>query len=219
MGVGKGLDRLNVFGLYLALIKMSDEDMIVNMSASQISLRLDISRGKIGKMLKELENRKLISFFGASHSSQSYVQMRLNIIPLKGMDILLNEHGCSLNKQACSLNKQACSLNEQQLIPHAPMVLHEKKKEEEDDPRHRRRRQFFEDNVELKVIWGHYRHNPSTDQGRDMDETIELWPKVVEKVGIPAIIEHFELFNELNTSPKTPRFVVQLNRLMTRIVL
>jgi len=163
VGIGKGLDKLAVFGLYLALIKMSDEDMIVQMSANQIRLRLDISRGKIAQMMKELERRNLITVFGACHSSQSYRQMRVNIIPLKGMDILLSEQGSPLNGQ--------------QLIPHAPMVLHEKKKREivADEPRQSaadKPRRSLDDNSKKKeiyesehwrMLWDMYPHRADLD--------------------------------------------------------
>jgi len=122
------------------------------------------------------------------------------------------------------MNKPGGSINEpvhERSQDHEKHVslLREKKKEEGVD-RHRRRRQFLEENTDLKALWATYRHNPGTNPDRDLDESIELWSDVVEHVGMPAIIEHFEKLDEAAIRcDKSTRFVEQLNRLMSRIVL
>jgi hypothetical protein len=218
MAVGKGLDRLAHLGLHVELLNMADQNMVVGLSDKQIAARLGIGKNKIGPMIDWLHEQKMVYRFGGNHgqgTKQGYRIIKVYQIPVKGTTVPVKGKPVPVKGTGSGYEIPVKGTH---LISHDPMVLHEKKKEEDDD-RRRRHHQFFEDNIELKVIWGHYRHNPSTNPHRDKDETIELWPNVVEKVGLPAICEYFELFNESNTSHKTPRFVEHLHRLMNKIVL
>ena len=212
MAVGKGLDRLSHIGLHVELLIMADENMVVGLSDKQIAARLGIGKNKIGPMIDWLHQQKMVYRFGANHgqgTKQGYRNIRVYPIPVKGKPVPVKGTGSGYEIPVKGTH----------LISHDPMVLHEKKKEEDDD-RRRRRRQFLEENPELRVLFATYRHNPSTDQLRDLDESIELWPMVVERIGIDAIVEHFDYLDKSDVCPdRQRRFVAHLDRLMSRIVL
>jgi hypothetical protein len=212
VAVGKGLDRLSHLGLHVELLMMADENMVVGLSDKQIAARLGIGKNKIGPMIDWLHEQKMVYRFGANHgqgTKQGYRNIKVYQIPVKGKPVPVKGTGSGYEIPVKGTH----------LISHDPMVLHEKKKKEDDD-RRRRRDQFIEENPELRALFATYRHNPSTDQLRDLDESIELWPMVVERIGIEAIVDHFDELDKSDVRPdRQRRFVAHLDRLISRIVL
>ena len=211
MGVSDGYAKMALTGLHVVLCEMAkgDPERMVRMSNRKLSVKFGIARNTIDKMINELEaqglaKKKLIPGIDGNY----YIQVRGGS---------MNEPGGSMNKPAGSMNEP---VHERSQDHEKHVSLSRKKNREEGVDRHRRRRQFLEENTDLKGLWATYRHNPGTNPDRDLDESIELWPDVIEHVGMPAIIEHFEKLDEAAIRcDKSTRFVEQLNRLMSRIVL
>jgi hypothetical protein len=208
MAVSPEYQRLAMKGLLVELQGLADERGLVMLTVEQIAERVGIERRAAMKLLKDAETAGMIwRGIGKLTLKASRVTSKDTGVTFKATGVTLNAHGHERVR------------DHENHENHAPMVLHEKKKEEEEVDR-RRRLKFFEENTELKVLWATYRHNPGTNPNRDMDESIELWPKVVDHLGMPAIIEHFEKLDEAAIRcDKSTRFVEQLNRLMSRIVL
>ena len=205
MAVGKGYASMAVIGLHTVLCEMAKADpgRMVRMSNRKLSIRFGIARNTIDQMIQQLEDRGLAT---------------KHIVPGVDGNYYIRVHGGSVSEQGGSLTEPVHERYRDHAL-HVSLMRDKRKKEEEVD-RRRRRLRFFEENTELKVLWATYRHNPNTNSDRDMDETIEMWPKVVDHLGMPAIIERFEKLDE-SAIPcdKSTRFVEQLNRLMSRIVL
>jgi hypothetical protein len=199
----RGYMYLALLGLETALRDMADESGLVLLSNRKIAVKLQVGQRQLNEMITELVEE------GRVYKTRGLVKINGSVKDSNG----------SVKDPNGSVTDARHERDHEKHENHAPMVLHEKKKEEEEVDR-RRRLKFFEENTELKVLWATYRHNPATKPGRDMDESIELWPKVVDHLGMPAIIEHFEKLDESAIRcDKSTRFVEQLNRLMSRIVL
>jgi hypothetical protein len=204
MAVSPEYQRLAMRGLVAELQELAGECGIVMLTVEQIAERVGIERRAAMKLLKDAETAGM-------------VWRGIGKVTLKATRVTLNATEVTLNDTRVTLNAHG---HERSQDHEKHVSLSREKKKEEEVDRHRRRRQFFEENPELRALWTTYRHNPGTNPDRDKDESIELWPKVVEHVGMPAIIEHFEKLDDAAIRcDKSTRFVEQLNRLMSRIVL
>jgi rRNA processing protein Gar1 len=201
----RGYMYLALLGLETALREMADESGLVLLSNRKIAVKLQVGQRQLNEMITELVEE------GRVYKTRGLVKINGSVKDSNG----------SVKEPYGSVTDARHERDHERLRDHALHVsLKEKKKEEEEEVDRRRRLKFFEENTELKVLWATYRHNPGTNPNRDKDESIELWPKVVDHLGMSAIIEHFEKLDESAIRcDKSTRFVEQLNRLMSRIVL
>lgn len=192
MALKRGYMYLALRGLETVLREMADESGIVEMSNRKIAAKLQVGLRQLNEMIGELVQERRV------HKGRGLVRLNGSVKESNGS---VKESNGSV-KDARHEDSKTLKTSR----THGSHESHEgfefkEKKDDEDDPRHRRL-DFLNKNPVLRGLFKSYRHNPSTDHVKDLDDAIAIWPQAVAVVGIDAIVEHFDACDQMSINPE-----------------